>query len=106
MPRFDSAPVLCGTLDSSRGGAFRITPEGLTESRHYYESYTAIFVTELCTKTGMVRLTDAMLFRSGAVLREDAAAARCELFRYVRLIKGSVRLRIQLNPLDGADVER
>lgn len=106
LPRFDSAPLFCRILDTERGGAFRITPEGLTESRHYYESDTAVLVTEMRTSTGMVRLTDAMLFRSGADLREDAAAGRCELLRYVRLVKGHVRLRIQLKPRGGADVER
>jgi GH15 family glucan-1,4-alpha-glucosidase len=78
--------------------------KGSGESRRRYN--TAVLVTELRTKTGVVRLTDAMLFRSGANLAEDAVAGRRELLRYVRVLKGSVRLRITLEPRGGADVER
>ena len=61
LPRFDSAPLFCGILDAGRGGVFKIAPEGLAESRHYYEPDTAVLVTEMRTSTGTVRLTDAML---------------------------------------------
>lgn len=106
LPRFDSPPLFCGILDAGRGGAFTIQPENVQETRHYYEPNTAVLVTELRTKTGVVRLTDAMLFRSGANLAEDAVAGRRELLRYVRVLKGSVRLHITVEPRGGADVER
>jgi GH15 family glucan-1,4-alpha-glucosidase len=76
VPRFDSTPLFCGILDARRGGTFKIAPEGHTESRHYYEPDTAVLVTEMRTASGTVRLTDAMLFRSGADLREDVPAGR------------------------------
>ncbi len=105
LPRFDSAPLFGGILDARRGGSFRITPEGLTESRHYYETDTAILVTEMRTSTGTVRLTDAMLFRSGADLREDVAAARRELMRHAHVLSGRVRLKITIDPRGGATFE-
>jgi GH15 family glucan-1,4-alpha-glucosidase len=39
VPRFDSPPLFCSLLDTSRGGAFSIAPEGLTEARQYYQPY-------------------------------------------------------------------
>jgi hypothetical protein len=36
--RFDFPPLFCGILDAASGGAFTVAPEGLTESRQFYES--------------------------------------------------------------------
>ncbi len=106
LPRFDSPPLFCRILDASRGGAFTVAPEGLTESRQYYEPDTGILVTEMRSNTGLVRLTDAMAFRSGADLTEDVSAARRELLRTVDVVQGRVRVRVSLEPRGGADLER
>ena len=84
LPRFDSPPVFSRILDRPAGGAFTVAPEGLVESRHAYEPDTALLVTEMRTNTGLVRLTDALLCRSGADLTEDVPAARRELFEDMR----------------------
>lgn len=105
LPRFDSPALFCGILDGGRGGTFRIAPEGLIESRQYYEADTAVLVTEMRTSTGTVRLTDAMLFRSGVDLREDVAATRRELMRHVHVLSGRVRLKIAIAPRGGATFE-
>ncbi len=102
-PRFDSPPLFCRLLDAQRGGAFTIAPEGLIESRQYYEPDTVALVTEMRSATGLVRLTDALLLRQGADLTEDAAAGRCELLRSVEALQGSVRLRIEVEPRGGAE---
>jgi GH15 family glucan-1,4-alpha-glucosidase len=47
LPRFDSEPVFCGSLDRERGGHFTITPDELTEARQRYEPDTGVLVTEL-----------------------------------------------------------
>ena len=106
LPRFDSPPLFCGILDARRGGTFRIAPEGLTESRHYYEPDTAVLVTEMRTVAGTVRLTDAMLLRSGADLREDVSAGRRELLRHVHVLRGRVRLKITIEPRGGATFDQ
>ena len=105
LPRFDSPPLFAGLLDSSSGGSFTVAPEGLLESRHRYEPETAILVTEMRTRSGVLRLTDAMLFRSGADLSEDVAAGRGELLRYVQVLRGEVRVRISIDPRGGGEVE-
>jgi GH15 family glucan-1,4-alpha-glucosidase len=103
-PRFDSPPLLCRLLDARRGGAFIVAPEGLIESRQFYEPDSAVLVTEMRSATGLVRLTDALTLRQGADLKEDAAAGRCELLRLVETLQGRVRLRIEVEPRGGAQV--
>jgi GH15 family glucan-1,4-alpha-glucosidase len=103
-PRFDSPPLFCRLLDARYGGAFTIAPEGLLESRQYYETDTAVLVTEMRSATGLARVTDALSLRQGADLAEDAAAGRSELLRVVEILQGDVRLRIVLEPHGGATV--
>ena len=106
VPRFDSPPFFCGLLDARRGGAFAVSPEGLVESRQFYEPDTGVLVTEMRGGSGTVRVTDAMTLRSGADLAEDAPAARGELLRSVRVLAGRVRLRVVVEPRGGARCER
>jgi GH15 family glucan-1,4-alpha-glucosidase len=103
-PRFDSPPVFCRILDARRGGAFTIAPEGMVESRQYYEPDTAVLVTEMRGPAGSVRVTDALTLRQGADLTEDAAAGRCELLRSVDALSGGARLRVEIEPRGGAKV--
>ena len=58
VPRFDSSPLFCSLLDSQRGGHFTIAPEGLQESRQFYESDTPVLITEMKSAKGFVRVTD------------------------------------------------
>src|SRR5262250_1206523 len=103
-PRFDSPPIFCRILDARRGGAFTIAPEGMIESRQYYEPDTAVLVTEMRGPTGLLRVTDALTLRQGADLTEDAAAGRCELVRKVEAVQGSVRVRIEVEPRGEAQI--
>ncbi|MCS6926293.1 MAG: DUF5911 domain-containing protein, partial [Candidatus Binatia bacterium] len=105
VPRFDSLPLFCSILDAARGGAFTVAPEGLMESRQFYEPDTGVLVTELWSPSGMVQVTDALLFHSGADLCEDAPAGRGELLRLVRVLSGQVRLHLVIEPRGGAQVE-
>lgn len=105
VPRFDSPPLFCRILDSSRGGAFTVAPENLVESRQFYESDTGVLVTEMRSQSGLVRVTDALTIRSGADLTEDAPAGRCELLRSVSVLEGRLVLRIQIEPRGGGRAE-
>jgi alpha,alpha-trehalase len=104
LPRFGSEPLLCGLLDRARGGHFTVAPEGLTEARQRYEPDTGVLTTELRTATGLVRVTDALVLRSGADLTDDAPADRAELVRSAVVLSGDVRLRVELEPRGGAQV--
>ncbi|WP_171118230.1 MULTISPECIES: glycoside hydrolase family 15 protein [Streptomyces] len=106
VPRFDQDPVFCPLLDRRHGGGFRLSPQGLRESRQRYVDDTAVLVTELRTETGTVEITDAFLLRPGARLEEDAPAAAGELVRRARVIDGEVTLHLHLEPRGGARVRR
>jgi GH15 family glucan-1,4-alpha-glucosidase len=102
LPRFDSDPVFCGILDATRGGAFRLNPEGLREARQFYEPDSAVLVTELRCTTGTLRVRDLFPLRAGADLSEDVPATRRELLRSVEVLDGRIRLRIEVEPRGGA----
>ncbi len=102
VPRFDSSPLFCNILDTARGGAFTVAPEGLVESRQFYEADSGVLVTEMRGPSGIVQLTDALLFHAGADLTEDTAAGRGELLRLVQVLDGQVRLRVVVEPRGGA----
>ncbi|WP_280336608.1 glycoside hydrolase family 15 protein [Nocardia wallacei] len=104
VPRFDDEPLFCGLLDHARGGAFTVAPVELREGRQRYLPDTGVLETELHCATGVVRLTDALVLRSGADLGEDAAADRAELVRSARVIEGQVRLAVEVLPRGGAEV--
>lgn len=104
IPRFDADPLFCGLLDHAQGGSFTIAPAELREGRQRYLPHTGVLETELRCATGVVRLTDAMVLRSGADLGEDAAADRAELVRSALVIEGRVRLAVEVSPRGGAEV--
>lgn len=106
IPRFDSPPIFAQILDSVRGGAFAVTLDGMTESRQQYIDDTGVLVTEMRSGNGIVRITDALTFRSGVDLHEDAPPGRQELLRWVQVLQGPVNLRVDVAPRGGADAER
>lgn len=104
IPRFDAEPLFCGLLDHARGGFFTIAPAGLREGRQRYRPDTGVLETELRCATGVVRVTDAMVLRSGADLGEEVAADRAELVRSALVVEGRVRLAVDVSPRGGAEV--
>src|SRR5919106_4377987 len=104
VPSFDSEPVFCALLDHTRGGEYRVAPDGLVEARQRYEPDTGVLITELRSDTGVVQLTDALALRSGADLTDDAPAAHEELVRSAVVLTGRVRLRVDVQPRGGARV--
>lgn len=106
VPRFDSPPLFCRILDATRGGAFTVAPEGVAESRQAYEPDSGVLVTEMRAPSGLVRVADALTFRSGADLCEDTSAGRGELLRSVSVLQGPVRLRIEVEPRGGIQAVR
>jgi GH15 family glucan-1,4-alpha-glucosidase len=104
LPRFDAQPLFCSLLDHERGGHFTLAPEDLVEARQRYEPDTGVLTTELRSPTGLVRITDALVLRSGADLTDDAPADRSELVRSAVVLAGAVCLRAEVEPRGGAQV--
>ncbi|MFH8369844.1 glycoside hydrolase family 15 protein [Streptomyces sp. NPDC018031] len=105
LPRFDSEPVFCALLDRTRGGHFTVAPENLLEARQRYEPDTGVLRTELRGDTGLVRVTDALVLRSGADLSDDAPSSRGELVRSVLVLDGEVHLGVELEPRGGGQAD-
>ncbi|HEX2027104.1 MAG TPA: glycoside hydrolase family 15 protein [Nitriliruptorales bacterium] len=97
-PRFDSPAVFGALLDRHRGGAFTIAPESMRASRQRYHDDSAVLVTEMRAQDGTVAVVDTLPLRQSADLTEDAPAGRSELMRRVRVLDGTVRLRIDVRP--------
>lgn len=106
LPRFDSEPLFGGLLDARRGGHFTIAPDEILEARQRYEPGTAVLTTELRGPTGVVAVTDALALHPGTDLSEHAPASRCELIRSARVLDGSVRLKVEIEPRHGATAHR
>ncbi|WP_377272931.1 glycoside hydrolase family 15 protein [Peterkaempfera sp. SMS 1(5)a] len=104
LPRFDSPAFFCGLLDHARGGHFTVAPQEPLEARQRYQPDTGVLVTELRSATGVVRITDALVLRSGADLTDDAPLDRSELIRSAVVLDGEVQLRVDLEPRGGAHV--
>lgn len=102
LPRFDSEPLFCGLLDHARGGHFSVAPHDVIDARQRYETDTGILTTELRSPTGTVRLTDALVLRSGADLTDDVPQDRGELVRSAVVVDGEVDLRVEVEPRGGA----
>ncbi|MEX2446294.1 MAG: glycoside hydrolase family 15 protein [Dehalococcoidia bacterium] len=105
VPRFDADPLFARILDATRGGAFELALEGVTETRQWYEGETGILATELHSPDGTVLIRDALTLRRGADLNEDVAAGRGELLRHVEVRSGRARLRMRVAPYGGGHGE-
>lgn len=104
VPRFDSPPLFCSLLDAARGGDFTVRPEGLLESRQFYEPDTAVLVTEMRSQSGVLRVTDFCPLVCGANLSDHLPATRNEIVRSVKVLEGSVRLLIHIEPRGGGEL--
>jgi alpha,alpha-trehalase len=103
VPQFDSPPLFGSLLDRTRGGAFTVAPDRIVEARQFYEPDTAILVTQLRSRTGVLEIRDALTFQVGADLSEDTSSARGELIRELRVIEGYVTVLVTVEPRGGAE---
>jgi GH15 family glucan-1,4-alpha-glucosidase len=92
-PRFDSSSVFASLLDADRGGHYRIAPDRDDYvSKQLYFPDTAILITRFMTPDGVGEVHDFMPI-AGAV-----ATDRHRLVRQLRVVRGTMRFRIDLQP--------
>ncbi|WP_164842741.1 glycoside hydrolase family 15 protein [Actinoplanes solisilvae] len=99
LPRFDGPALFASLLDTGRGGAWTLQPNGLREVRQHYLADTAVVVTELRCDAGTVRVTDVMVTRED--LGTGSPSGTGELARLVTVLDGEVDLRVHLTGRGG-----
>jgi len=92
-PRFDSPSVFASLLDARRGGYFRIAPDAANYvTKQLYLPDTAILVTRFMTPDGVGEVHDFM------PVIEGPATDRHRLVRNIRVVRGTMRFTIDLQP--------
>jgi GH15 family glucan-1,4-alpha-glucosidase len=92
-PRFDSPSIFASLLDHERGGHFRIGPDRDDYvSRQLYFPDTAILITRFMTSDGVGEVVDFM------PVVEGRATDRHRLVRLVRVVRGTMRFRMEIQP--------
>src|SRR5579871_5202090 len=93
-PRFDSPSILGAILDDKKGGFYKICP--IVEDvacKQFYWPDTNVLLTRFLGINGVGEIIDFMPIRLGA-----EAAGSGSLIRIVRVLRGSMRFRLECNP--------
>ncbi|WP_188186907.1 glycoside hydrolase family 15 protein [Nonomuraea sp. SYSU D8015] len=104
VPRFDSPPLVCGLLDSGRGGAIQLLRDPVVEAEQSYLPDSGVVVTTARTATGVVTVTDAFVLHPHARLEEEAAPGRGELLRHLAVASGHVAVHPRVHLRGGERV--
>ncbi|MFI7425490.1 glycoside hydrolase family 15 protein [Micromonospora sp. NPDC049836] len=92
-PRFDSPSLFAGLLDRRKGGHFQISPDGVDHvSKQLYLPGTPILITRFLSADGVGELVDFM------PVAGDQATDRHRLVRILRVVRGSMRFRVDCRP--------
>src|SRR5215831_2941346 len=92
-PRFDSPSVFASLLDADRGGFFKIAPDRDDYvSKQLYLPDTAILITRFMTPDGVGEVHDFM------PVIEGPATDRHRLVRNIRVVRGTMRFAIEIQP--------
>jgi GH15 family glucan-1,4-alpha-glucosidase len=97
LPRYDSGSVFGRILDPA-AGHWSIRPAGAFTSERRYLPGTLVIETTFTTDTGVVKLTDAMVFAEGQRGHDLGFDAPHELVRSVEGVSGEVKLVFELAP--------
>ena len=92
-PRFDSPSVFATLLDAEHGGYFRVGPD--TDNyvtKQLYFPDTAILITRFMTEDGVGEVHDFM------PVIEGAATDRHRLVRHLRVVRGTMRFVMDIQP--------
>jgi GH15 family glucan-1,4-alpha-glucosidase len=92
-PRFDSPSIFASVLDSTKGGHFRIAPDGTSySSKQLYLPGTPILITRFLSADGVGEVVDFM------PIAGERVTDRHRLVRLVRVVRGQMRFRIDCQP--------
>jgi alpha,alpha-trehalase len=94
--RFDARPVFARLVDWSRGGHFRISPDGPYQVERRYLPGTNVVETRFLTSDGLLVLTDCLAVHE--TVHRDAVDPYRQLIRTVRCEAGEVPVRVDFEP--------
>lgn len=95
LPQFDSASVFAKLLDEKKGGSFDVIVDTSYKTKQKYIANTTILVTEFDNGTDTFEFID---FMPRYKEESNKYHAPSEVVRYVKLIKGKPKFRINYNP--------
>lgn len=95
LPDFDSPSAFCSILDKKRGGFFKIRVDHTFQITQRYIPNTNIAETTFSGNNGVFQILDFM-----PRYKEERRTYHCppEVIRYVRVISGAPRLKVDYNP--------
>jgi GH15 family glucan-1,4-alpha-glucosidase len=94
LPRFDSPSLFASLLDIRKGGKFALAPVGTQGvTTQMYLPNTAVLVTRFLSEDGVAEVADFM-----PISNPTAATERHRLVRQVTGIRGSVKLKVAVEP--------
>jgi alpha,alpha-trehalase len=97
LPRYDS-PAVFGRILGADAGHWSLHPAGGYESSRRYLPGTLVLETTFTTRSGVVRVTDAMLFQEGQRGHDLGLEAPHEIVRLVEGVDGVVEMELELAP--------
>ena len=95
FPDFDSPSIFARILDAEKGGFFDIQCSGTYETSQHYVTKTNILRTHFISKEGEFIIYDYM---PRYKLDDGRYHHPAELVRYIVLVRGTPKIRIQYNP--------
>jgi GH15 family glucan-1,4-alpha-glucosidase len=95
LPALDSPSVFAAILDAERGGRFTLRPDAPFTSERRYLPNTNVLETTFVTRTGCVRITDALTLPNAGLVPYR------ELQRTIEGLSGSVPIRWRIEPRFG-----
>lgn len=95
--RFD-APSVFGRMLDADAGHWALRPEGGFRSERSYVDDTLVLCTRFTTETGVVQVTDALVFEPGSRGHDIGREVPHVLARVVRGLEGEVSLSTELRP--------
>jgi GH15 family glucan-1,4-alpha-glucosidase len=98
FPRFDSPAAFSKILDEENGGAFAITPRGVTEVRRAYVPDTNVLVTTFRCEGGVFELTDCMPVERAEPGNPVGLVTHHAIMRRARCVEGTVDAAVLIDP--------
>jgi GH15 family glucan-1,4-alpha-glucosidase len=93
-PRFDAPSVFAALLDRTKGGSFRIAPEGhdyVTKQLYFPDS--AVLITRFMAADGVGEVIDFM-----PIDHPEQVTAHHQIYRLVRAVRGTMRFTLECAP--------